>query len=199
MSNNKRGQFIVFYGINNLGKSTQAKILVKRLKQAGIKAEYLKYPVYNLAPTGPFINKVLRSGKKQKISEDELQMWYTLNRFQYEPKLKAKLAQGKWIIAEDYIGTGLAWGWTKGADLKYLQMLNKPLLCEDLAILFYGQRFLDGKEKIHLHESDDNLMQKCQQKHWLLAKKYHWKKISANAPREVIATKIWHRITNLIP
>lgn len=190
----KLGKFIVFYGINNLGKSTQAKILVRSLKKEGKKAEYLKYPIYNLKPTGSFINQVLRSGKKQKISEEELQIWYTLNRFQFEPKLKAKLEKGVWIIAEDYIGTGLAWGWAKGADLKYLENLNNPLLKEDLAIFFHGQRFLSGKEKVHLHESDDKLMENCQKKHQLLAQKYHWQKINANGAREEIARKIWQII-----
>ena len=187
----KKGKFIVFYGINNLGKSTQAEILINHLKKEGIKAEYLKYPIYDLKPTGPFINKVLRSGKKQEISEEELQMWYTLNRFQYEPKLKAKLEKVIWIIAEDYIGTGLAWGWAKGANLEYLENMNRPLLSEDLAILFIGKRFMDGKEEKHLHEENDNLMIKCQGKHLLLGKKYHWRKISANGSREEVAEKIW--------
>lgn len=185
-----RGKFIVFYGINNLGKSTQAEILIKKLQKNKIKAEYLKYPVYNLAPTGPFINKVLRGGKKQEISEHELQMWYILNRFQYEPKLLSKLEKGIWVIAEDYIGTGLAWGWAKGADLKTLEAMNKPLLKEDLAIFFFGKRYLDGKEKVHIHEQNDKLMEKCQKKHQMLAKKYHWKKVNANGAREKIAEMI---------
>ncbi|PIP21731.1 MAG: hypothetical protein COX39_01385 [Candidatus Nealsonbacteria bacterium CG23_combo_of_CG06-09_8_20_14_all_40_13] len=194
----KKGKLIVFYGINNLGKSTQARILIENLKKRGIKAEYIKYPIYNLKPTGPFINQVLRSGKKQKISEEELQMWYTLNRFQFEPKLKEKLANGIWIAAEDYVGTGLAWGWSKGADLKYLENMNKFLVKEDLSILFYGKRFLDGKEKIHLHESNDELMKKCQKKHQLLAKKYHWKSIYANSSRKAISDLVWQKVHKLL-
>ena len=62
------GKFIVFYGINSLGKSTQAEILIDRLEKNGRKAEYLKYPVYELQ-TGKEINKVLRNHEKQKLSE----------------------------------------------------------------------------------------------------------------------------------
>lgn len=186
-----KGKFIVFYGINNLGKSTQAKILVKRLRGENINSEYLKYPIYGLKPTGPFINRVLRSGKKQTISEEELQMWYTLNRFQYQPKLLSELEKGIWIVAEDYIGTGLAWGWAKGADLNYLENMNGPLVRENLAIFFDGKRFLDGKEKVHLHECNDDLMAKCRSKHQLLAKKYHWQKILANDTIKNIADRIW--------
>ena len=34
--NHKKGKFIVLYGINNLGKTTQAKLLVKNLKNSGV-------------------------------------------------------------------------------------------------------------------------------------------------------------------
>ncbi len=181
-----RGEFIVFYGINNLGKSTQAKMLVNYLNSKGIKAEYLKYPVYDLEPTGSFINNVLRSGKKQEISEEELQLWYVLNRFQYEPFLKKKLEQGTTIIAEDYSGTGIAWGTAKGADMEWLIKINEPLLKEDLGILFDGKRFLEAREEKHLHESNDELVEKCRQVHLQLADMFRWEKINANQPKEKV-------------
>ena len=56
------GKFIVFYGINSLGKSTQAEILIDRLEKNGRKAEYLKYPVYELQ-TG----KDKESGKRRGL------------------------------------------------------------------------------------------------------------------------------------
>jgi thymidylate kinase len=188
--NNGRGKFIVFYGINNLGKTTQAEVLIKTLNKHNIKAEYIKYPIYKLEPTGHFINKILRGGKKQNISEHELQLWYTLNRFQYEPNLENRLEKGIWVIAEDYVGTGLSWGWSKGAKLNNLEAMNSFLLKEDLAIYFFGKRFLEGKEKVHIHEQNDKLMENCQKKHSILAKKYHWQKVCANGPREEIADKI---------
>ena len=115
----QKGKFITIYGINNIGKSTQARMLVDRLNKEGCKTEYWKYPVYDLKPTGPFINSVLRS-KKQKISEEEMQIWYVLNRFQKQPELEKKLDERISIVAEDYIGTGIAWGYAKGADLEWL-------------------------------------------------------------------------------
>ena len=65
------GKLITIYGINNIGKSTHAKLIVERLKQNGYKAFYVKYPVYNMEPTGVFLNEVLRGEGGQKISEDE--------------------------------------------------------------------------------------------------------------------------------
>ena len=45
---------------------------------------------------------------RQKVSEEELQMWYSLNRYQFDPQIRRKLASGISIVAEDYTGTGLA-------------------------------------------------------------------------------------------
>jgi dTMP kinase len=181
-----KGKFIVLYGINNIGKTTQAKKVIEFLKSKGLKAEYLKYPVYDLEPTGPLINDILRGGSKQKIPEEELQHLYTKNRFDFEPKLKEKLDQGIWIIAEDYRGTGIAWGSVKGADEENLKKLNAKLLDEDIVILMDGERFLEGKEKNHIHESDDELVNKVRQKHLDLAKEFGWFIVNANQSEEKV-------------
>lgn len=176
----RHGYLIAIYGINNLGKTTQAKKLVDFLNRNRWLAEYVKYPVYRQKPSGVFINNVLRKHREQPISEEEFQMWYAVNRFQYEPILKKKLSAGKIIVAEDYTGTGLAWGATKGANLDWLVEINTPLVKEDLAILFDGERFPDGKEKNHLHENDDILMSRCRKWHQKLAQMYGWKIVQAN-------------------
>lgn len=193
-----RGKLIVIYGTNNLGKTTQAKLLVEKLKQQGFKAEYLKYPIYDLKPTGPQIDQILRSGKHQGLTELEFQGLYAQNRRDFQPQLEAKLEAGTIVVAEDYIGTGLAWGVAKGGDLKALEKVNKGLIKEDLALWFEGKRFLDGLEKNHLHEKNPELMKKCQRVHRQLAKKYGWQKIKANQQIQKVAEDIWQIIKKVI-
>ncbi|MEK7126676.1 MAG: hypothetical protein AAB848_01075, partial [Patescibacteria group bacterium] len=170
----EKGIFITIYGINNIGKSTNAKLLVEKLENAGRKAVYMKYPVYDLEPSGPFLNKILRGGDGQKISEDELQLWFIINRYQFESSLKKLLNDGNIVIAEDYIGTGIAWGVAKGLDQKWLEDGNKYLLKEDLAILLTGERHTRSKEKIHVHEQNDELSKKCANIFEMLADKFGW-------------------------
>ena len=79
--------FVTLYGINNIGKSTQALMLVEHFKKLGLKVKYLKFPIYDLSPSGVFLHTVLRS-KVQTITEAELQMWFALNRYQFENHLK---------------------------------------------------------------------------------------------------------------
>ncbi|MFA6918326.1 MAG: hypothetical protein WC285_05905, partial [Candidatus Gracilibacteria bacterium] len=128
-------------------------------------------------PSGSFINKVLRNPEGQKISEDELQLWFVLNRYQFEPELRKSLEDGYIVVAEDYIGTGIAWGMAKGLDESWLESSNKYLLKEDLSILIEGTRDLRAKEKNHVHEQNDALTEKCKQIHSYLAEKYKWNKI----------------------
>ena len=140
--------FIALYGINNIGKTYHAKRLVKYFKKIGKKAVYIKYPIYGLKPTGPFLDKILRKQGKQKMSEEELQLWFTLNRYQFQPRLKKLLERDYIVVAEDYSGTGIVWGMAKSRNpakmRKEIEAMNKFLVQPDMAIL------LDGKRKNRL-------------------------------------------------
>ena len=194
----KKGKFIVLYGINNLGKTTQAKLLVASLNKEGNKAEYLKYPIYDLEPSGPILNNYLRGGNIYNLSRRDVQFIYALNRTQYENELKNKLDRGINIVAEDYTGTGKAWGIGTGVDENFLNDINAHLLKEDLGMLFDGERFTDSIEKNHKHESDNVLMEKVRAVHLYLAKKYKWQKINANSPIEEIREIVWDKVKKII-
>lgn len=62
-----KGKFITFYGVNNIGKSTHARMLSEKLKKEGYDPVYVKFPIYDLEPSGPLLNKIIR--KSVKISE----------------------------------------------------------------------------------------------------------------------------------
>jgi len=188
-----RGKFITFYGINNIGKSTHARILCDRLKKEGFEPVFVKYPVYEVEPTGEFLNKVLRTGE-QKITEEELQLWFALNRHQYEPTLKKHLMDGKTVIAEDYIGTGIAWGITKGANEDWLEEINKYLLRPDLSILLEGERTIQAVEKGHIHETNDELMVRARKTHVSLAKKFAWHVIKMQERKQDTAKLVWETV-----
>lgn len=181
-----KGKFIVIYGINNIGKTTQVRLLVRHLRKKGKAVEYVKYPVYSIKPSGVFIDEYLRRKKHQTISPEELQTWYALNRMQFEYRLKRWLNLGVCVVAEDYKGTGIAWGAATGVNLEWLEQLNKKQLNPDISILIDGERFLNSKEKDHKFEQDDDLTQTCRIIHRKLAKKYHWHIVDANQSIEKV-------------
>lgn len=194
----KKGKLIVVYGVNNLGKTTQSKLLVKRLEAAGRKAKYLKYPVYDLKPSGRMLDEYLRKGNPYSLTPREAQLVYAFNRAQYEPMLIADLEQGINAIVEDYWATGVAWGIGAGVDKDFLLRINKEFLMEDLAFLFFGQRFSSGFERKHLHEKDNSLTEKVVQTHEELGKEFGWIKINANRSIEEISQEIFENVKAIL-
>ncbi|MFA6528537.1 MAG: hypothetical protein WCT46_03270 [Candidatus Gracilibacteria bacterium] len=190
--------FITLYGVNNIGKTTHAKRLVEKLNSIGKKAIYVKYPIYDLEPTGPYLNKIIRSDSPQKIPEHELQMWFTINRYQFEPQLKKWLDEGIIVVAEDYIGTGIAWGTAKGVDTSWLERINMYLTPEDLPILIDGHRILSAKEHVHIHEANDALSEKCRKVLHDLAEKYSWRTVLLQKNIDDTAAMLWEIVKSEI-
>ena len=186
--------FIVLYGINNIGKTTQAKLLSAKLKSVGIKNEYIKYPLYDLAPTGAILNNYLRQGNKYNLSAQENQIINALNKTQFEPKLKEKLDSGITIIAEDYIGTSLAWGGASSVPQELLKKINSHLVKEDLSILFNGNRFKKAIEKNNKHENDEELINKVKDNFLYLAQENKWEVIDANESIDKIHDMIYQKV-----
>lgn len=191
----ERGLFVVLYGANNLGKSTQMELLEKAVAGMGNEVVRLKYPIYDLEPTGPKLNQVLRHDLK--LPEREVQQLFTQNRQDYEPTLRSTLDEGKWVVSEDYTGTGIAWGLVRGLALPELEQMNKGLLREDIALMLYGERFKSGREQNHRNEADESIWQRAYDTHMMLADRYGWKKIYANRPPEVVHEEIMEAITEV--
>ncbi len=196
--NNYPGKLIVLYGINNLGKSTQAKLLVENLRKNGYKAEYIKYPIYDLSPSGEMLNDYLRNGNFFNLSLKEAQIVYALNRTQYQKTLIKKLKEGVNVVAEDYKGTGIAWGLGGGLSETFLKEINSHLIDEDLVFLFDGERFKNSIEKGHKHENNEDLMNKVRWAHLKLKEDYSWIKINANQTIPEIENIIWQKTKNFI-
>lgn len=184
----ERGKFIVIYGANNLGKTVQAMNLTERLAKRGIKAEYLKYPIYELPPTGPRLNSILRE-RKEDLSPLDIQKIFAQNRRDYEPFLIDGLHSGKWYVAEDYRKTGIAWGMTFGIALEVMEEINSDMYPEDLEICLDGERFVGGIEKGHLHE-ESGKWERNREIHRILAKRYGWEIINANNSIEYVSDEI---------
>ncbi len=195
------GKMITLYGINGIGKTTQVELLVQFLKSQGKQASRLKYPVYDLEPEGPFIYQYLRDAdfrRENELTTEALQQKYADNRKHYEAELKRRLSEGEWIVAEDYTGTGIAWGLTWGANLEYLEKINQDLYQPDLSILLHGERFDTAIEAGHRNESAEERIKICKNFHLLLADRYDWKRVNANQNVEAVSEDITHIVKDIL-
>lgn len=201
----QKGKFITLYGINNVGKTTQAKRLADRVALAQWNMPhpaYVKYAQYEVKPSGPIINNYLRpiEGRKNphNLSPREFQMFQVMNRMQFEPQLLLMLCYGISVIAEDYTGTGIAWGMGAGVSKDFLVEINSHLAQEDIAILMDGERFLSSKEENHSHEEDSELTKRVRQIHLELAQEFGWHIVNANQSGEKVHADIWRIIEPIL-
>ncbi len=174
------------YGSNNLGKSVQTGLLAEYLRGRGLEVAQLKYPIYD-SETGRIIDDALRHRIKYSDLPDEYLQWlFAENRRWYEPQLIQTLESGCWVVAEDYTGTGKAWGLTKGVKREHLERVNQGLMEPDWAVLLDApKRFGNGIERGHRHEdAGDELWLRNRGIHLELAAEYGWEVI-ADADRSV--------------
>lgn len=174
------GKMIALYGVNGIGKTTQSgSVSVSWLRSRLYQVGRVKYPVYDLEPDFPSLYRYLREQPFREAhpqSTEELQEHYAQNRRRYEPELLRRLASGEWIVAEDYTGTGIAWGLTRAADVEYSERINQGLYTPDCSILMHGQRFDTAIEKDHRNEVDGERIRICQNFHFLLAEYSEWER-----------------------
>lgn len=196
----ERGKLIACYAINNVGKTTQAKKLVDNFsKRANVRAQYLKYARYEIHPSGSHLNDYLRGGNPNEYSPREFQMLQILNRWQYQSQLEDLLNEGFWIVAEDYIGTGLAWGMAAGVNHELLIDLNRNLIVPDVSLYLHGKRHIQSIEKNHVHEENDELIAAALDAHEYLADLFEWTRISADGTIDEVSERLWKAVQPILP
>ena len=106
LTHNYPGKLIAIEGIDGSGKTTQAKILCKKLKGMGHKVHCTKEPTSQ--PTGKFIRKVL-SGEIP-VPPVAIQYLYGADRAVHQIELVKYLKQGYYIITDRYFWSSVAYG-----------------------------------------------------------------------------------------
>lgn len=187
----KQGKLINLLGINNLGKTTQVNRLKELIEGLGMTCKVLKYPVYDLEPTGPRITLATKKGNPEGLSSKELQELNSENKHDFEPTLIELLREYDYVIAEMYKGTSVAFGMGEGLSQDFLESLESDLYPEDFSILLDGQRFMEAKEDGHRFEEDSTKLDNIRQIHLLLAKERGWNIVNANQSQEKVTEDLW--------
>jgi len=190
------GKFIVFYGINRLGKTTQSEVVSREIEiRNSVDILRIKYPRYDLEPTGPRINDYLRKENLEGLTSLEHQKLQLQNKIDYQPTLMEKLESGLWVLAEDYVLTGIAWGIASGVDELWLKEESEKLLKENLGVLFDGEPFA-YREEGHLYENDDiDITKRCREIHLRLAQEFNVPIINTNQLKEQVTQDILKILT----
>ena len=120
-----KSYFITFEGIDGSGKSTQAKLLIKKLGSSSIQTCFIR------EPGGTKISEEIRHVLLNKRDEDMIDRTEALlmcaSRAQLTKNIIIpELESGKWVIADRYSDSTLAYqGGGRGIDLDCLIKLNE--------------------------------------------------------------------------
>jgi len=138
----KKGFFICIEGLDGCGKTTQAKLLVKKLEKMGYEAVYTAEP--SCGKIGRFIKKYcLHSKKRASVIVEAL--LFAADRFEHvKNEILPALDNGKIVVSDRYVYSSLAYQGATGLDLEWIKMVNKHAIKPDLAI------FIDVKPEIVL-------------------------------------------------
>ncbi len=136
----RKGFFICIEGLDGCGKTTQAKLLVRKLCEKGFDAFYTAEPTRG--KIGKFIKKYYLHGEKRGSVIVEA-LLFAADRFEHvEKEIVPALNEGKLVVSDRYIYSSLAYQGAAGLDLKWIKELNKHAIPPNLAI------FLDVKPEI---------------------------------------------------
>jgi dTMP kinase len=123
---------IVFEGLDQSGKQTQAEMLRDRLKRDGRKARLVSFPDYGTS-IGEEIARALQG--ERDYGPDVMQLLYVANRYERKPDLQRWLEGGLVLICDRYVASSIAYGEAQGLDPEWLTEIQKFLPQASLTIM----------------------------------------------------------------
>ena len=150
MSQRPKGLLIVFEGLDQSGKQTQAEGLRDHLTSLGRECRLLSFPDYS-TPIGSEISRGLHG--EREYGPDVMQLLYVANRHEKKPDIERALGAGTTIICDRYIASSVAYGEAHGLDPRWLTEIQRFLAAPDLSILLdiapetAAQRKAAGRDK----------------------------------------------------
>jgi len=202
------GLFITFEGGEGCGKSTQSRLLLKKLEQRNIPA------VLTHEPGGTALGNELRKALKRKggapISPQAELFLLAASRAQLVTEvIRPALKEGKVVLCDRFTHSTMAYqGYGRGLDFTAIQMVNNMAtryLNPDLIILLdiSPEQGLARKQSLKdRFELEDLSFHRRVREGYVkiaAAEPDRWLVIDASLPKGRVADIIWDRVSRLLP
>jgi dTMP kinase len=202
------GLFITFEGGEGCGKSTQSRLLLKKLEQQNIPVVLTHEP--GGTALGNEVRKALKRRRGSFISPQAELFLFAASRVQLVAELiRPALEEGKVVICDRFIYSTLVYqGYGRGLDFTAIKMVNNMAtrnLNPDLIILLdiSPEQGLARKRSLKdRFELEDLSFHRRVREGYLktaAAEPDRWLVIDASLPKRKIAEIIWDRVSQLLP
>jgi dTMP kinase len=127
-----RGHLIVFEGLDQSGKQTQAERLRDRLVALGRDVRLISFPDYD-THIGNEIARALAG--EREYDADVMQLLYVANRYEWRPVIERLLDAGTLIVSDRYLASSVAYGEAFGLDREWLLAIQEFLPLPSITIM----------------------------------------------------------------
>jgi dTMP kinase len=203
--------FISFEGIDGSGKSTQAKLLVKKLEEENRKVLFLREP--GGTEISEQIRNILLNKKNLKMTQIAELLLFSASRAQLVSEvIKPALLNNLVVITDRYVdsttvyqghGRGLHHGGIKGINsIATMGVMPKKTFFIDITVQeMYARRHANHQEIDRMEMSNDEFFERVRQGYLELAKEEpgRFVVIDGKQPIETIHEIIWQEIDGMLP
>ncbi len=187
-------RIIALEGIDQSGKRTQARLLANRLQRAGTEVATISFPIYE-TPSGRQILRYLKGNREYPL--EALHMLYSLNRWENKELINKLVSNSDLLIANRYTPSNLAYGFSKGLNLSWLQGLDRGLPIADLVIVLdvpIASSFKRKSKNRDVHESNKEFLMRVRRSYKSLSAKLGWRILDATGTSREVHSAIWQTI-----
>ena len=183
-------RFIDLEGIDQSGKATQTRLLLREFQRQGLTTVSIDFPVYS-SGIGREIRAFL-NGRKNYDSHT-VHMLYSLNRWENRERIIQALGSADIVMTDRYTPSNLAYGLAKGLDLEWLANLDRGLpepekiLVLDVPVEY---SFARKRESRDVHERDSELLLRVRRNYLNLARKFGWRVVDATRPAAAVHKEV---------
>jgi len=193
-----RGLLVVFEGLDQSGKQTQAERLRDRLAAAGRAVRLLSFPSYD-THLGAEIGRLLHG--EREYGADTAQLLYIANRFEWKPEIEMELARGTILLCDRYLASSIAYGEAQGLDAAWLTEIQKYLPQPDLTVLLDIEPQVSASRKTadrDKYERDLALLGRVRTSYLRQAAAPGWLRLDAGRDRDAVATEVHAAVMPLL-
>jgi dTMP kinase len=193
-----RGLLVVFEGLDQSGKQTQAERLRDRLAAAGRTVRLLSFPSYD-THLGAEIGRLLHG--EREYGADTAQLLYIANRFEWKPEIERELASGTVVVCDRYQASSVAYGEAFGLDAQWLADVQRYLPQPDLTILLDIEPQVSASRKTvarDKYERDLALLERVRASYLRQASAPRWLRLDAGRDRDLVAADVYAAVAPLL-
>jgi len=217
----KKGKLIIIEGIDGSGKSTQIKLLIKKLKQQGRPVRSIHFPQHGKDVFGNLIDAYLNNafGPAVQVDYRLAATLYACDRFEAKSKINKWLQQGYWVILDRYAESNFGHQggkinnaaqrlkvitWLFHLDYQVFQNPKPDLVIFlDMPVKFVMRLMRAMGKQYDGHESDQQFLTNSRRAYLQAYKKYkYWRSIQCVQNNQLLTineihAKIWHIVKTI--